>query len=88
MLTRSWLACPGPGCWAVRLLTCSQPALPAPCRTSGRRLGYVQQMFVDPDTLSVVSLYLRKAASSIGAKNGEGEMSQQPCCAGWRCAGT
>ncbi|KAI7836888.1 hypothetical protein COHA_009220 [Chlorella ohadii] len=43
-------------------------------RTSGRRLGYVQQMFVDPDTLSVVSLYLRKAASSIGAKNGEEHM--------------
>lgn len=40
-------------------------------RTSGRRLGYVQQMFVDPGSLSVVSLYLRRAANSIGAKNGE-----------------
>ncbi|PRW60334.1 photosystem reaction center subunit H [Chlorella sorokiniana] len=40
-------------------------------RTSGRRLGYVQQMFVDPGTLSVVSLYLRRAANPIGAKNGD-----------------
>lgn len=54
-------------------LSLIHPPSIAACRTSGRRLGYVQQMFVDPGSLSVVSLYLRRAANSIGAKNGEGE---------------
>ena len=38
-------------------------------RTSGKRLGYINQMYVDPATVSVVSLYLRQAASSLGAAN-------------------
>lgn len=64
-----------------RRATCSLPArcVPSNCRTSGRRLGYVQQMFVDPTSLAVVSLYLRRAANPIGAKNGEGEHKAWHC---------
>ncbi|KAL4449541.1 hypothetical protein ABPG77_007185 [Micractinium sp. CCAP 211/92] len=36
-------------------------------RTSANRLGYVNQLFVDPGSLSVVSVYLRKAASSLSS---------------------
>lgn len=41
------------------------PTRTAARRTSGKRLGYVHQLYVDPATLSVVSLYLRKASSSL-----------------------
>ena len=38
-------------------------------RTSGKRLGYVNQVYVDPGRLQVVSLYMRANASSFGANN-------------------
>lgn len=36
-------------------------------RTSANRLGYVTQLFVDPGSLSVTSVYLRRAASSLSS---------------------
>jgi len=38
-------------------------------RTSGKRLGYVNQLFVDPAQLEVVSVYLRQGVTSIAASN-------------------
>jgi sporulation protein YlmC with PRC-barrel domain len=38
-------------------------------RTSGKRLGYVNQLFVDPARLEVVSVYLRQGLTSIAASN-------------------
>ena len=38
-------------------------------RTSGKRLGYVNQLYVDPTTLEVISVYLRQGITSIGASN-------------------
>ncbi|KAH7615580.1 hypothetical protein Ndes2526B_g09672 [Nannochloris sp. 'desiccata'] len=38
-------------------------------RTSGKRLGYVNQLFVDPARLEVVSVYLRQGITSIAASN-------------------
>lgn len=38
-------------------------------RTSGKRLGYVNQLYVDPTTLEVISVYLRQGMTSIGASN-------------------
>jgi sporulation protein YlmC with PRC-barrel domain len=40
-------------------------------RTSGKRLGYVNQLFVDPARLEVVSVYLRAGATSLGASSSE-----------------
>lgn len=40
-------------------------------RTSGKRLGYVNQLFVDPVRLEVVTLYLRQSISALGAANSE-----------------
>lgn len=40
-------------------------------RTSGRRLGYVNQLYVDPARLEVVSVYLRQGATSLGASNSD-----------------
>lgn len=40
-------------------------------RTSGKRLGYVNQLFVDPARLEVVSVYLRPGATSLGAVSSE-----------------
>lgn len=36
-------------------------------RTTGRRLGYVHEVYVDPSRLEVVSLYLRMSSNPIGA---------------------
>ena len=38
-------------------------------RTSGKRLGYVNQLYLDPVRLRVVSVYMRPNASSIAATN-------------------
>jgi sporulation protein YlmC with PRC-barrel domain len=38
-------------------------------RTSGKKLGYVNQLYVDPARLEVVSVYLRQNATSFGASN-------------------
>jgi sporulation protein YlmC with PRC-barrel domain len=40
-------------------------------RTSGRRLGYVNQIFVDPARLEVVALYLRASPVALGAASGD-----------------
>lgn len=39
-------------------------------RTSGKRLGYINQMYVDPVNLCVVSLYLRSEMLSVGSLAG------------------
>jgi sporulation protein YlmC with PRC-barrel domain len=36
-------------------------------RTTGRRLGYIQELYVDPSRLEVVSLYLRPSSNPIAA---------------------
>lgn len=36
-------------------------------RTSGKRLGYITQLYVDPVQLEVVSVYLRPGVTSLGA---------------------
>lgn len=36
-------------------------------RTTGRRLGYIQELYVDPGRLEVVSLYLRPSSNPIAA---------------------
>ena len=36
-------------------------------RTSGKKLGYINQVFIDPKRLEVVTLYLRQSVSSLGA---------------------
>lgn len=38
-------------------------------RTSGKRLGYINQLYVDPSRLEVVSVYLRQGMTSIAAAN-------------------
>lgn len=37
-------------------------------RTSGRRLGYVHQLTVDPARLEVAALYLRTSPTGLGAQ--------------------
>jgi sporulation protein YlmC with PRC-barrel domain len=39
-------------------------------RTSGKRLGYVDDLYVDPVSLEVTSLYLRKSVSSLSTLRG------------------
>ena len=40
-------------------------------RTSGKKLGYINEIFVDPKRLEVVTLYLRQSVSSLGAASVE-----------------
>ena len=40
-------------------------------RTSGKRLGYVNQIYVDPARLEVISVYMRQSVTSIGATNSD-----------------
>eukprot|EP00890_Picochlorum_soloecismus_P005517 jgi/Picsp_1/5967/NSC_03322-R1_prc-barrel domain protein len=40
-------------------------------RTSGKKLGYINEVFVDPKRLEVVTLYLRQSVSSLGAASVE-----------------
>lgn len=40
-------------------------------RTSGKKLGYINEIFVDPKKLEVASLYLRQSVSSLGAASVE-----------------
>ena len=52
------------------MTTCTDALLPtffAPCRTTGKQLGYVNQAYVDSATLEVASLYLRDTAVSLRA---------------------
>ncbi len=41
----------------------------SPCSTAGNRLGYVNDMFVNPADLAVASLYLRQSPTGLAAAN-------------------